>query len=63
MKENGQTITWKVLECISGQTEGSLKENTKMIRSKVMGSTDGLIRENIRGTGLMENSMDLGSIL
>lgn len=39
------------------------KENIRMIKNKATGSIHGLIRENIKGIGLMENSMDLENTL
>ena len=39
------------------------KENIKMIKSKALESILGLIKENTKETGQMENNMVLGNIL
>ena len=43
--------------------EEFFKENIRMIKSKATESIHGLIRENIKGTGLTENSTDLENTL
>ena len=57
MKENGATITWRVLVSISGMMEESTKETIIMIRSTGSASIPGLMAENMKGTGGKGNSM------
>lgn len=59
MKESGLIIIWRDLESTNGLMEEYLKGNIRMTRSKVMDSINGLINENTKEIGQMENNMAL----
>jgi hypothetical protein len=57
IKENGSITIWKVWVFILGQMGVDMKESIKMIKSTVMVSILGLIKEDIRVCGLRVNNM------
>ena len=59
----GRIIIWMAKECIHGMMVGNMKECTKMIRSMGMVFMYGLIKGNLKGNGVKENSMVMESTL
>jgi hypothetical protein len=57
IKENGLTITWKVLVFTHGKMEDAMKESIKMIRKMAMAFILGVINVSIKVGGLEANSM------
>jgi hypothetical protein len=60
--ESGNKTIWKDWECIFGQMEGSMRENTRMIRKTDMEFMSGLIKGSTWDIGARANSMELESI-
>jgi len=59
MKVNGKTTRWKDKVHLHGQTIESILANTLMIRRKDKVCSSGLMAENTRVSGKMENNMVL----
>jgi hypothetical protein len=58
----GRTIICTAMEYMLGEMEESMKGIMSKIRNTVMGSIYGLMEENMKVTGLMENNMEKESI-